>query len=195
MHDGLREVLASREGHFLMESGHHGSLWLQLDALFLRPEAIDPLVDGLTEMLKPLSADVVCGPLLGGAVLSYQVAARLKATFVYSARTAHVPGEMYSASYEVPTAQRPALQGARVIVVDDVVNAGSASRSTLTAVRQAGGEPVGLAALLQLGDGATALASSAQLPFFALEAWPSPLWEPAACPKCTAGLTLDNWGS
>lgn len=85
---GLRELVGAREGHFLLESGHHGPLWLELDALFLRPERVRPLADALADQLADLSFDVVCGPLVGGAFLAQELAGRLGAGFVYSERTA-----------------------------------------------------------------------------------------------------------
>ena len=37
MLDGVLQLLAARQGHFLLESGHHGDLWLDLEQLCLRP--------------------------------------------------------------------------------------------------------------------------------------------------------------
>ena len=38
--DRLIEALPARRGHFRLESGHHGELWLNLDALFARPASL-----------------------------------------------------------------------------------------------------------------------------------------------------------
>jgi orotate phosphoribosyltransferase len=43
--DGLIEALAARRGHFRLESGHHGELWLDLDPLFARPARLAPFTD------------------------------------------------------------------------------------------------------------------------------------------------------
>jgi hypothetical protein len=37
MADELVSMLAARKGHFGLESGHHGELWLELDSLYLHP--------------------------------------------------------------------------------------------------------------------------------------------------------------
>lgn len=192
MDDLLHELVGAREGHFLLESGHHGPLWLELDALFLRPERIAPLADALAERLKPFAGDVVCGPLVGGALLAQHLAIRLRTMYVYSEQTSHVRGVLLSATYEVPAVLRPALRGARVVIVDDVVNAGSATRSTIAAVRAAGGYPVVLAAMLRLGDSAVELATREDIELVSLYAWPGTLWEPAACPRCAAEIPLDD---
>jgi orotate phosphoribosyltransferase len=190
--DLLHELVGAREGHFLLESGHHGSLWLELDGLFLHPERIMPLADALAERLVPFAGDVVCGPLVGGALLAQHVAIRLRTMCVYSERTSHTPGTLLSATYEVPMVQRPALWGARVVIVDDVVNAGSATRSTIAAVRAAGGHPVALAAVLRLATGPVELAAQENIELISLSAWPGTLWEPATCPRCAAGIPLQD---
>ena len=37
-------MVAGRQGHFLLESGHHTELWLDLDALFAEPRRVAPLI-------------------------------------------------------------------------------------------------------------------------------------------------------
>ena len=41
----LLALLPRRQGHFRLESGHHGDLWLDLDPLFLRPRPACGQVD------------------------------------------------------------------------------------------------------------------------------------------------------
>lgn len=186
----LRDLLRARDGHFLLESGHHGPLWLDLDGLFVRPQRVAPLADALAGRISAHDVTVVCGPLVGGALLAQLVAAQLGAASVHTERVAYVPGELHSARYDVPATLRPELRGQRVAVVDDVVNAGSASRSTVASVRAAGGVPVVLGALLRLGESAVALAARAGMGLETLAAWPSALWEPGECPRCAAGEPL-----
>ncbi|HUV90521.1 MAG TPA: hypothetical protein VMY80_12775, partial [Anaerolineae bacterium] len=40
MQKELLGLLAARKGHFRLESGHHGDLWLDLDLLFVRPNHV-----------------------------------------------------------------------------------------------------------------------------------------------------------
>ena len=75
----LDALLAARTGHFLLESGHHGELRLELNLLFTDPARVQPLVEELAALLRPHRVDVVCGPVAGGALLGQLVAARLGA--------------------------------------------------------------------------------------------------------------------
>src|SRR3954447_20282717 len=95
-------LLSAHEGHFVLESGHHGRLWLDVDAAFWRPTAVDPLAQELARRLERYEPAGVCGPLVGGALLAYLVARRLDATFVQTERRAHERGQLFSARYELP---------------------------------------------------------------------------------------------
>lgn len=76
-HDILRLVTA-RQGHFQLESGHHGQLWLDLDTLFVEPTRVRPLVNALAQALRAHDPAVVCGPLVGGAFLAHLLASALQ---------------------------------------------------------------------------------------------------------------------
>jgi len=186
------DLLASRSGHFLLESGHHGNLWLDLDTLFWQPADLAPLVQDLTERVRGLEPQVVCGPLVGGALLGYQVAERLGLPFVPAERQDVEAGPLYAARYSLPLTLRRRLPGRRVVVVDDVINAGSAVRATLAAVTLSGGKPVGIAALLRLGEAILSHAATAGLPVETLSVQDNSLWAPADCPLCARGVALQT---
>src|SRR5262245_51691875 len=80
----LLRLLAARAGHFRLESGHHGDLWLDLDTLFLRPRSLRPFAVELAARLSQHDVDAVCGPLVGGAFLAQIVAAELDVNFYYA---------------------------------------------------------------------------------------------------------------
>ena len=78
-------------GHFDLGTGYHGDLWLDLDALFLRPALLRPNVRWLAERLTQHAPDAVCGPLEGGAFLAYAVADRLQVAFLPAYRSPGPP--------------------------------------------------------------------------------------------------------
>jgi orotate phosphoribosyltransferase len=183
-------LVAARTGHFELESGHHGELWLDLDALAWSAAELEPVVAGLAARIEPHAVDAVCGPLTGGAFLAQPVAARLFAGFAHTERVPSGAGGLYSAEYRLPDALAARLAGRRVAVVDDVINAGSATRATLRAIRAAGGQPVVLAAMLALGETPARVAAEEGPPLEPLTTLDSTIWAPADCPLCTRGLPL-----
>ena len=70
------QLARPRSGHFDLGTGYHGDLWLDLDALLLRPPLLRAHVRWLAERLREHSVDAVCGPLEGGAFLASSAAIR-----------------------------------------------------------------------------------------------------------------------
>src|SRR2546430_17059629 len=106
------ELVAGRRGHFQLESGHHGALWLDLDPLFAEPRRIQPFVDTLASALRRHDIAAVCGPLLGGAFLAPLVAPALAPEFCFTERVMPAePGGLFSARSVLPTAVHEPLCG------------------------------------------------------------------------------------
>ena len=188
----LRDLLAVRDGHFRFESGHHGRLWLDLEAVFWHPAAVEPLAAELSRRLARHDVEAVVAPLAGGALLGFRVAAMLGVPFAATERRAIERDAMYSAAYVLPASPGRRLSGLRVALVDDVVNAGSAVGASLAAVTAQGGVPVVTGALLRLGATALRQPAVGALPFESLEVWANDLWPPARCPLCARGLEWED---
>jgi orotate phosphoribosyltransferase len=189
----LFELMAARRGHFLLESGHHGDLWLDVDRLFVNPAALRPLVQELAARVAAHSPEALCGPLTGGAFLAQMVAEELQLPWVYAERVvrhADASTSLYPVAYPIPAELADIVRGRRVAVINDVTNAGSAVRGALASLRAHNATPVVIATLLTLGEAPAALAASDGIPLEALAHEPNNLWEPVACPLCTAGKPL-----
>ncbi|HEX8559102.1 MAG TPA: phosphoribosyltransferase family protein [Pyrinomonadaceae bacterium] len=189
-------LVEGRRGHFRLESGHHGRLWLDLDALFAEPRRVEPFVGALAAALRPYEVDAVCGPLLGGAFLAQLVAQALGAEFWFAERvTARRTEGLYGVSYRLPPALRARAGGRRVAVVDDVMSAGSSLRATHEELRARGAEMVVAGALLVLGSRGAQHFAGLGVPVEAVAREEYQTWEPAACPLCAAGAPLEDAGA
>jgi orotate phosphoribosyltransferase len=187
--DELVGLLTGRAGHFRLESGHHGELWLDLDRLFLRPASLRRFAVELAARLSPHGPDAVCGPLVGGGFLALLVAAELDVDFYPAERIARSSADgLYPVRYRIPDGLRGRVGGRRVAVVDDVINAGSAVRGVVADVRACGGRPVAIGALLVLGRSAV----GEDVPLEGLAHRPSRVWEPSDCPLCASGVPLED---
>jgi len=201
MEEDLLALVPVRRGHFRLESGHHGDVWLDLDGLFLRPGRVRRFAAELARRLAGHGVETVCGPLVGGAFLAQTVAEEIGAAFVYAERVEAAGDDPASpVGYRLPGAALGAVPGRRVAVVDDAINAGSAVRATLAALRAAGSEPVAIGALLVLGTAAAGLAAAHGVPLERLASVPNEVWRPDACPLCAAGVSLGEppgpiWGT
>lgn len=68
------QLARPRSGHFDLGTGYHGDLWLDLDALLLRPALLRAHVRWLADRLREHSVDAVCGPRSGEVVTGYDSA-------------------------------------------------------------------------------------------------------------------------
>src|SRR2546428_810171 len=77
--------------------------------------------------------EAVCGPFVEGAYVARMVASELGVPFSYAERFPN-PGTdaLFPIDYRVPRALRAEVRDKRVAIVNDVINAGSAVRGTLT---------------------------------------------------------------
>ena len=188
MEEKLLELLSVRRGHFVLESGHHGNLWLDLDALFLRPAALLPFARELARRLAAHRIEAVVGPLTGGAFVAEMVAAELDVRFAFAERQVGAHGVTYS----IPDALQPHLRGRAVAIVDDAINAGSATRATFAALTTIGARPVAVCALLILGNTARTFIEANQLAVESIARLGNELWMPASCPLCASGVPLEE---
>jgi orotate phosphoribosyltransferase len=189
----LLGLLAGRQGHFRLESGHHGNLWLDLDSLFLRPTRLRRFAAALALQFGDLAIEAVCGPLVGGAFLAQAVAAELDVEFYHTERIATTDfGGLYSPNYRLPETLRDRIGGKRVAIVDDAINAGSAVRATYLDLQASGAKPAAVGALLVLGHSAAQLADGWNVPLAWIAQLPSELWRPEACPLCAAQIQLED---
>jgi orotate phosphoribosyltransferase len=193
LRDDVLGLLAARNGHFLLESGHHGDLWLDLEGLFLKPGRVQPFAAELAKQLSTLDVDAVCGPLVEGAFVGLMVASELGVDFSYSEPFSQPAEEgLFPVGYRIPAVLESSLRNKRVAIVNDVVNAGSAVRGTVTALSACGATPVAIGALLLLGTAAFQFAASRGLALQSIAALPNSLWAPAECPLCAAAIALEN---
>ncbi len=202
-----------RRGHFELGTGYHGDVWLDLDALFLRPARLAPYVGWLADRLRQHRVDAVCGPLEGGAFVALALATRLDAAFLPGYRKpAAVPGYRkpaavpgYRKPAAVPGYRKPAaapgyrlpsvpggIGGWRVAVADDAVNAGTAIKACSGELRGSGAVPVAVAALLALGPAPAVVKDTMGLPLYAAGELPSQAWPAGACPLCASRTPLTD---
>ncbi len=176
-----------RRGHFAYQSGHHGDVWLELDRLFAQPRRMRRAAEALAERLAAHGADLVCGPLVGGALVGQMVAAALDVRFVAAAAHPQPDGPV---RYVVASSVRGLAAGAHAVVVDDVINAGSAVLACFRELQSLGATVVALGGLVLRASSVPAIEAFAALKLEGLAMVDWSMWPPASCPLCAAGAPL-----
>ncbi|GCE12637.1 phosphoribosyltransferase family protein [Tengunoibacter tsumagoiensis] len=181
------------ESHFVYTSGRHSSVYVNKDALYVHPGVISALCQ---EMARPYEAeqiDVVVGPVLGGIVLSQWVAHHLNARRT-SGETLAVFAEKGSDGVDkhfIFTRGYDAyLPGKNILIVEDILTTGGSAKQAIEAVRQQGGNVVGLTVLCNRGN--VQPADVGNVPLHALIELPLQTYTEEECPFCAQGVPINT---
>ncbi len=181
----LEEISALQSGHFLLASGRHSDRYVEKFELLRRPKLVEAACAELIRRLPWRDIDIVAGPTTGGILLAYEVARQLGALAAYAERA------------EAGAAQRvfrrgtTFSEGARVLVVDDILTTGGSVRETLAALQ---GYPVVVLGVAVLVDRSTAPVELG-VPLIALARLEIASWDAAECPLCRERLPLVKPGT
>ena len=117
------------DGHFNYGNGYHGRVYLNPHQLFRQPSTIWRFAQDLMDLIPGdllQQAEVVAGPVTGGALLAHTVAGLLDSRRSLS----HPPCLFAPFNYDPPDGfalrdfYRRTIEGKRVLLVDDVRNTG-----------------------------------------------------------------------
>ncbi len=139
----LIEAGAILRGHFVLTSGRHSDVYFEKFRILEHPPALSALCARIANEFTG-KIDLVAGPTTGGIIIAFEVARQLGLNAIY---VETVDGEKTLRR----NAQVPA--GARVLVVDDVLTTGLSVRETMSAIQKAGGNPSGVAVLIDRAGG------------------------------------------
>jgi len=180
----FRESGALREGHFILASGRHSSLYLEKFQVLQHPADTERLCGAIAAWARPLGVESVAGPTTGGIILAHEVARQLGVRAIYAERRDGAPGREFRRGFAL-------APGERVLVVDDIMTTGGSVQETIDAVRSAGGAVVGAAVLVDRSSGATRL----DVPVHSLWRLEIPSFAPAECPLCAKGVPATHPGT
>lgn len=184
----ILEVLESRgavlHGHFELSSGRHSDLFVQKFRVLEHPRLAQRFGESLAGLFET-KVDVVAAPAVGAVVLGFATALGADARSIFAER---VDGQMvFRRGFSIAPHEK-------VLVVEDVVTTGGSAREVVELVTRAGGEVVGVGALLDRGDPARP-PDLLGVPLRALVKLDVSSWEPAECPLCAANEPLEDPGS
>jgi len=180
----FRESGALREGHFILASGRHASLYLEKFQVLQHPSETERLCSAIAMRAGALGVETVAGPTTGGIILAHEVARQLGARAIYAERREGASGREFRRGFAL-------APGERVLVVDDIMTTGGSLQETIDAVRAAGGTVAGAAVLVDRSGGAARL----DVPVEALWRLDIPSYSPTECPLCAKGVPAVHPGT
>ena len=173
------------EGHFILSSGLRSSRYLQCARVLMNPKRASRLADALAASIPREireSIEVVVSPAMGGVIIGHEMGRSLNVDALFVER----PDGVFQLrrGFELQP-------GAKVLMVEDVVTTGLSSREAMNAVRDAGGDIVAEAALVDRSNGAADLG----VPFFPLIRLSVPSYKADALPPELAAIPPVKPGS
>jgi orotate phosphoribosyltransferase len=182
--DTFREADAILEGHFILSSGLRSPVFLQKARVFMYPEKTERLCRALAAKIEAAglgAIDFVISPAVGGIVPGYETARQLGVRAMWVERE---EGEFRLRRFELP-------EGARVIVVEDIVTTGLSIREAIAAIRKLGAEVVAAACLIDRSGGEAEIG----VPLVALANYKVPAYPADALPPELAAIPPVKPGS
>lgn len=178
-----KETGALLDGHFLLRSGLHSRQFFQCAILLQHTAAAARVGAALAEKLKPLNAESVISPALGGLIVGHEVASALGVRHIFAEKE---EGRL------VLRRGFTIREGERFIVAEDVVTRGGRVQEAIEIVRSHGGIVVGVGTLV---DRSAGQAPDFGAPFVSLVQLDIETFQPDALPPDLAAIPLTRPGS
>ena len=182
--DIFREAGAILEGHFILTSGLRSPVFLQKARVFMHADKTERLCRALADKIQAEVAgriDYVVGPAIGGLIPAYETSRHLRVPAIWVEREG---GEFRLRRFEIP-------QGARVVVIEDIVTTGLSIRETIDCMRALGAEVAAAACIIDRSAGR----ADVGVPLVSLAEYEVPAYAPDQLPPDLAGIPAVKPGS
>lgn len=182
--DEFRAAGALREGHFVLSSGLHSPVFLQKNLVFMHADRCARLCQALAEKIVAAvgPVDVAISPAVGGIIPGYETARWLGVPSMYVEREGGV-FRLRRGFHVEP--------GQKVVMVEDIVTTGLSSRECIQAIRDAGGDVVAAACIVDRSGGR----ANVGVPLVALATLDVPAYPADSLPAELAALPVEDPGS
>lgn len=178
----FRKTGALLEGHFVLSSGLHSSVYLQCALVLQHPSVAEEFGRAIADAFRDRGITLVAAPAIGGIVIGHEVARVLGARFIWTER-----------ENGVMTLRRgfSVLPEEQTLVVEDVVTTGGSTRETIEALQKAGANVLGAASIIDRSSGA----ADVGVPRRALATLSVQSLSAEECELCRAGVPVVKPGS
>ncbi len=181
----FRAAGALLEGHFVLSSGLHSPRYLQCARVLMDPQRAERLCKALAVKLREGGiggVDLVASPAMGGVVVGFEMARQLAVPSIFFER---VEGKLeLRRGFDI-------ADGARVVMVEDIVTTGLSSRECIAGIEALGGNVVAAACLIDRSGGR----ADVGVPLFALTQLLVPTYAAEQLPAELAAIPAMKPGS
>lgn len=181
----FRAAGALLDGHFILSSGRRSPRYLQCARVLMNPGRAERLATALAGKIPDeirREIEVVVSPAMGGLIIGHEMGRALARDAIFLERPQGV--FEFRRGFAI-------REGAKALMVEDVVTTGLSSREAIKAVEAAGGAVIAEAALVDRSGGAADLG----VPLFPLIAIDVPSYAEDELPAELAAIPAVKPGS
>lgn len=130
-------------GHFILTSGRHSDVYFEKFRVLERPDVLSALCAEIADRFRESGATHVAGPTTGGIIIAFEVGRQMGLPAVY-----------VESENGVKKLRRGKVlpEGARVLVVDDVLTTGTSIVEVNNVITIAGGSVCGVGVLIDRSE-------------------------------------------
>ena len=140
----LKKTNALLEGHFILTSGRHSSMYFQCAKVLQHPEYLHKFSKQIVNHFQDINIDIVISPAVGGIVLGTEVGRQLNKQTIFAEREQGIM--TLRRGFEI-------LPNYNVLVVEDVITTGGSVKEVIELVKSSGAEVAGVGVLVDRSGG------------------------------------------
>ncbi len=137
----LRKTNALLEGHFVLSSGLHSTIYVQCAKLLSNPTEAKKICISLSKKIKKKikKIDLILAPAMGGIIIGYEIGKLLKKETIFCER---VLGKfVLRRGFNIK-------KNSRVLIVEDVITTGKSSLECVKLIKKSHAQLVGFACII-----------------------------------------------
>ena len=132
------------EGHFILTSGRHSSMYFQCAKVLQHPEYLHKFSKQIVNHFQDINIDIVISPAVGGIVLGTEVGRQLNKQTIFAEREQGIM--TLRRGFEI-------LPNYNVLVVEDVITTGGSVKEVIEMVKRSRAEVAGVGVLVDRSGG------------------------------------------
>lgn len=177
------------DSHIVGTSGRHMSIYVNKDFLLPHPAETSRICRLFAEKNKDLDIELVAAPVVAGAILGHEVARHLS----------EIKGKEVLSAYADKTDEGPLVfkrgyddlvKGKKILIIEDTVATGLSVNKMVDVVKKFEGKIQAMTVLVNRVP-KEINSESLGVPFSALAEIPAETFDPAECPLCKAGVSMN----
>lgn len=190
------EIGVIKRGHFVLTSGKHSDTYVDKRTAYPHVEKVSWMCAQMASHFYHDDVEAVASPVVGGIIIGHKTAEHLAKR---TQATVEAPFAVFAdkskdgQKFEFSGDHAKLISGRRVLIADDILTTGGSIRKMIEAIRQLGGEVIGVVVLCNRG-GITAEQLGVPrlfcLTYFDenVQTWD----DDKSCSLCQAGIPVDE---